>query len=75
MGTNAASATLAREGTNLRNLIGRFILSGENNVKARSQAIAAIADRCRAPARAVRPPSVCATEGNTALATDGWAEF
>ncbi|MBK5570526.1 methyl-accepting chemotaxis protein [Ensifer sp. SSB1] len=77
---NAASATLAQEGTNLRNLIGRFILSGEKGTIAGAQhtpPVAAIASRHRAQvsAHATRRPASYAVQGNAALATDGWAEF
>ena len=77
---NAASATLAQEGTNLRDLIGRFILTDETRAKAGSRppapvaAPAAIRDQAR-PAQATRRPAAYATQGNAALATDGWAEF
>ena len=78
---NAASATLAQEGTNLRDLIGRFILAGETQAKggSRPPAPAAVAtatrDQGRTVAQATRRPAVYATQGNAALATDGWAEF
>ncbi|CAN7511752.1 MULTISPECIES: methyl-accepting chemotaxis protein [Ensifer] len=79
---NAASATLAQEGTNLRALIGRFQLSGETRAAAKPEAR-------RTPPRAVtpqqhanignRPPAVrsagYAVQGNAALSTEGWAEF
>ena len=78
---NAASATLAQEGTNLRNLIGRFILTGETQAKAESRPPAPVAapaasrDQARPVAKATRRPAAYATQGNAALATDGWAEF
>jgi methyl-accepting chemotaxis protein len=78
---NAASATLAQEGTNLRNLIGRFILAGETQAKGGSRppapaaAATAVRDQGRTVAQAARRPAVYATQGNAALATDGWAEF
>ncbi|HEV7306401.1 HAMP domain-containing methyl-accepting chemotaxis protein [Ensifer sp.] len=75
---NAASATLAQEGTNLRDLIGRFSLAGAAEVKSGSrapgQAAAMAQDRGRPAAQATRRPAY-ATQGNAALATDGWAEF
>ncbi|MGF6173524.1 methyl-accepting chemotaxis protein [Ensifer sp. 4252] len=79
---NAASATLAQEGTNLRTLIGRFQLSGETRAAAQPEAR-------RTSPRAVttqqhvntgsRPPARrsagYAVQGNAALPAEGWAEF
>ncbi|KOF15490.1 hypothetical protein AC244_23470 [Ensifer adhaerens] len=79
---NAASATLAQEGTNLRALIDRFQLSGESSAARQTEGRRTVPRpvttaqhvdvRSRASsARPVMP----AVHGNTALSTEGWAEF
>ncbi|MCY1245885.1 hypothetical protein D9M72_590700 [compost metagenome] len=79
---NAASATLAQEGSNLRALIDRFQLSGETSASpqsgARRTAPRAVSAQQYAGSNArpaVRRPAAPLVQGNTALATEGWAEF
>ncbi|MGH6806700.1 MAG: HAMP domain-containing methyl-accepting chemotaxis protein [Ensifer adhaerens] len=79
---NAASATLAQEGSNLRALIDRFQLSGETGVspkpEARRTAPRAVATHQYADTSArpaIRRPAAQMVNGNTALSTEGWAEF
>ncbi|WP_457586894.1 methyl-accepting chemotaxis protein [Ensifer canadensis] len=79
---NAASATLAQEGSNLRALIDRFQLSGETSASpqsgARRTAPRAVSAHQYAGSNArpaVRRPAAPLVQGNTALATEGWAEF
>ncbi|WP_312367445.1 methyl-accepting chemotaxis protein [Ensifer sp.] len=79
---NAASATLAQEGSNLRALIDRFQLSGETGASAqpaarRTAPRAVISNQHvnNSPRPAVRPPAMPQARGNAALSIDGWAEF
>ncbi|WP_137136253.1 methyl-accepting chemotaxis protein [Rhizobium sp. FKY42] len=83
--TTAASASLAQEAEQLRNLISGFVLP-----QAKQRPVQASASRPpvqrpatshqapaqpRAPASAPRRPAAPAAVGNTALKTDDWEEF
>ena len=74
--TNAASASLANEGTKLRELIAQFKLADQqattpaNDLRRMGQNMARAAAK---PAPVVRQK--VAVHGNTALAQEGWDEF
>lgn len=71
--SNAASATLAGEASRLKDLIGRFVISGSNSTA--SSQVSALRRTASAMSAPRQSSPVMATHGNLAMQAQQWEEF
>jgi methyl-accepting chemotaxis protein len=71
--SNAASATLAGEASRLKDLIGRFVISGTNNTA--SGQVSALRRTASAMSAPRQSSPFMATHGNLAVQAQQWEEF